>query len=134
MGVADDFATRMVNFGNIGVLTPVPTIFIGTMPAMPDQCTGIRVTGGMEGVYAMGRTLGALVTQHAVQVLARALTFSAAETLAWRVYAALDNWEGTLNGNVYLRIVARHPPYSVGQDEQQRTVFTCNYVAQRRDR
>lgn len=133
--LVDDVASRLVAFGGVGVTEGLtPTIFEGQMPSSPDRCTAIKSTPGMGGVYTMGRGLNALIEQHAFQVLTRDVRFGDAEGLARRVYAGLDGYEGTLNGTVYLRIVARHPPYPLGRDEQKRTVFTCNYIAQLRRR
>lgn len=135
MGVLDDLSARLVAYGGIGTTaSPSPTIFAGQLPAGPDQCVALKSRFSSGDVYTMGRGSAPVVSEHAVQTIIRATTFSAAEALAWRVYAALNNWEGTLNGHDYLHIIARHVPVETGQDENKRTLFTCNYVVRRRDR
>lgn len=132
--VLDDLAGRLVSYGSIGTTTaPSPTIFIGQAPVLPDTCVWVKSSGGGGGIYTMGGQT-ALVTEHGVQVIARSTTYSAAETLAWRVYAALDNYVGTLNGTVYLHIIARHTPREIGVDENMRTMFVTGFNVQRKGR
>jgi len=112
----------------LGVLPGVTaTIQGGTMNNTPDRLVGLYDATGFEPERVMGRIAAEKIN---LQVLARDVKYSDAETLAQQCFNILDQFVGTLmpTGKQYKAILARTSPFSIGKDENNRTTFSCNYV------
>ena len=68
-----------------------------------------------------------------VQVLTRALSYTAAKANAWAIFNLLDKSEDpediiNLTSSRIAVISAIHQPYKLEEDNKKRTVFVCNYT------
>lgn len=132
MDTLDDLAARLVAYGGCGTTAaPNPSIFTGRFPSEPATAIQLRGHLGMGGVRAMGKGTHPVMSPESVQAIIRAEKKADAYDLALRVYDALDGWEGTVNGSTYLWVEARHRPYYLGPDENNRAQYTVNFVAHR---
>ena len=126
MALLEDIRTRLVT-ASVGVAGT--TLFIGRgLPDTPDACVSVQQYAGDAPVDTMGASLDAPKIQRPrVQVVARATTFSAAETKAKAAYAALHNFVGTLNGTRYLRIAALQDVFLMRRDKSNRIICGVNF-------
>ena len=99
-------------------------------PGDPDEVLIVR-DGPAGSPRDLDHRSRAALERHAVQVLARARTPSAAVTLAWRAYYALPARRLTTSGGVIDWLVANHTPYHVGYDQNDRALVSINFTLQR---
>lgn len=126
MALLEDIRTRLVAAG-VGVAGT--TLFIGRgLPDTPDACVALQQYAGDAPIDTLGQAVGtAAIQRPRVQVTARALTVSAAETKAKACFAALHNYQGTLNGTRYLRIQALQDVFLMRLDKNNRVVYGANF-------
>lgn len=126
MALLEDMRTRLVT---AGVGTAGTDLFIGRgLPDTPDACVAVECYGGEQPIDTFGQAVGtAAIQRPRIQVAARAKTFTAAETKAKAAYAALHNFNGTLNGTRYLRIAALQDVFKMRVDKNNRIVCGANF-------
>lgn len=107
----------------------------GRMPGNPSFAIALYQQTGFEPIRAMGTRR---IQELALQVLVRDAVSSVAHDHAFAIYAALDVEfnlmtlvQRQLNGVQYYSILARHAPFGIGQDENQRFRWSCNYIVRR---
>ena len=126
MSVLDDLVARLVGQG-VGTLGT--NLFVSSKAPIPTGA-GPYLSLNEVGGVAPTRTQNAstIATQRpTVQVLTRALTTSAARTMAWNAYQALDGvFNTTLSGTFYLRIVAKQEITDMGLDGSGRIQLVFN--------
>jgi len=79
--------------------------------------------------YTMGASLSAPGSElQDVQVMARSPSMATARTRANAYHVLLDNLQDTtINGRVYFHVTSDGPPFSLGQDQNQRWRYVANY-------
>ena len=100
------------------LLTTVSNVYIGSMPATPDQCVCIYNTGG----YSRDLS-GTQVEEPTFQVKVRAATYTAGETLCNTVMDLLHGKSTTK----LLMIQSQSAILDIGRDENNRPEFTMNF-------
>jgi hypothetical protein len=127
----DDLATKLVAAG-VGVLGT--SLFLSSkaiIPAGAGPYLTLTETGG-SGPTRIQNQSSAATERPTAQVAVRASTYAVARAKAKAAHTALDGiWNTTINGTVYLRIVARQEPTDIGQDEAGRVVVVFNLEAEK---
>lgn len=98
-----------------------------TMGASPDTAVGLYQSSGFDPDRAMGRIALEVVN---LQVIDRAKLALDAYNLAMSLFSYLDQLKVTYNGYHYT-ILARHMPHTIGEDENRRHRWSCNYKVSR---
>jgi hypothetical protein len=127
VALLDDLVTELQT---AGVGTSGTTIFAGTIPATPDACVALLHYASESPDRLMGATgvRATSVERPRVQVVARAMTYQAAESKARQALTALD-WLGpkTIGGTRYFHVMAlQRPPFFLRRDENDRTLMAFN--------
>ena len=121
-------ASLGLTVGSTGNLINVPFSDVS-----PQAVVCIIQYSGRPAVRAFGASIGAPVCEvHRFQITARdiANNFSTAQALIESIHAALDHLgESTLSGTRYLNVTAVAPPFYLGQDDDDRHRFVCNFEA-----
>jgi hypothetical protein len=107
-----------------------PTLVEGPMPESPDGMTAVtHYMSRTSDDRVMSASLSAPGSElEDVQVMSRSTSMATARARANAFYALLDNLQNqTINGRVYFWIVSDGPPFSLGQDVNQRWRFAANY-------
>lgn len=130
----EDMADYLVSVG-LGIKYPNPgaNLFGNNMPASPDDIAAVFEQPGTEPDFAMGRIVADTMN---LQVLVRDTNGVEARTRAFAIRDALFNLGllppagRTINGRLYFCAIPKHPPFSIGQDENRRHRWSCNYKVQ----
>ena len=129
MSVLTDIGTYL-NAASISTqdLTLGTNLFLGRLPETPDTCVGVIQTAGVAPTDTFGTSFPPLETQ-GLQTLVRATTYATAEALAVDVMKSLASVDNqTLTSTLYLKIEAQQSPFALERDEQERVIFSCNYM------
>ena len=115
-----------------GVGTLGTDLFLGNMPASPDNAVAVYETGGRGTVHAMNPSAGlAKIAYPHVQVVVRGGTnsYETARAVAQKAFLLLDGLPTrTINATSYLWGVAiQGEPFLMGRDEQHRPIIAANY-------
>ena len=104
-------------------------LYQGYLPATPNRAVALYETGGMAPVHTHSTGPGTAVVEYPrVQVAVRSSAYSTGRLTIQRIYAVLDGFRTrSLNGTVYHWAAAIQPPFLLERDENQRTVFACNF-------
>lgn len=121
----DDIRQHLVSGGVSSAL-----IFKGALPDTPDRCVGIIEAPGSPPDWTMTRTAPNFERAQ-VQVLTRDAKgeYEAARALAdgvFRIMAAVQ--QTTINAVRYLKMEAVQSPFSIGPDDNERPMLSCNYM------
>ena len=109
-------------------LTLGTNLFLGRLPDSPDTCVGLIQTGGTAPTDTFGTSYPPLENQ-GLQTLVRAASYATGEALAVDVFKSLQSVENqTLTSTLYLKIEANQSPFALERDEQERVIFSCNYM------
>jgi hypothetical protein len=100
----------------------------GTMSDPADTLIGLYGTTGFEPENAMGRLV---MEVHNLQTLVRAPKSVNAEALAFQAFEILHGYVGTISGVQYFGIMGRSVPFEIGQDENKRYQFSCNFIVRK---
>jgi hypothetical protein len=108
-----------------GVVPAGTSVFINRVPDSPDQVVMASIAHGGKGFLSDGA-----FQEVVVHTRSRALTDAGAEQLALTVDAALMNTNPLQIGASYVRDAypAGGPPVYFERDQQNRTVYFCDYV------
>ena len=101
------------------------TIYLGFRPAQPDTCITLYQTSGLPpDAKHQYNSIG-------LQVSTRAKHYTTAYNLAYAVFNKLQSLSTqTVSGTYIVDIQADQDPYSLGQDEINRFLFTQNFIIQ----
>lgn len=125
MSMLQDISTFLTALGTVGSESAnPPSIIQGFLPEGPDQLLALFALPGRKPERTMG---GRSVEQPQLNIIARAETYTDAETLINRVFNALDGYSGEINGTRYLFIEALHQPWDIGEDESDRNQFSVAF-------
>ena len=123
MGVAEDMRDLLVT-GNLSA-----TVHLGELLAAPSKAAVITPTPGLPSIRSYA---GAVLEQVSVQVRCRASDYPTAENLMASAHGKLNGIKDKdLGGRRYHWIVETQTPFYLGQDENERAVFACNFDALR---
>lgn len=110
-----------------GIGTLGTDIFLGTLPAEPDNCVALRDYGGLAPEHDLG-------TDHLryefprVQVLVRNTDYVTGHMKAFDIVGDFEAiQDSTLSGVRYRCVDSLQSPFCLKQDENRRWVFACNY-------
>jgi hypothetical protein len=110
-------------------------MFGGRMPARPDFMIGLYEHTGFEPIRAMGSRR---IDQIVLQVIVRDVSPTVARARLYDIVQLLDvefnlqpEAARVINGVQYYSILARHSPSSLGQDENSRFKWSCNFLVTR---
>lgn len=125
--VLDDLGTFLQT---AGVGTLATDLFLGIMPGEPDTCVALIESPGDDPVSVMTRTASKPpVERPSISILCRGAKddHNAPRVEAESIYAVIHNVvDNTLSGTRYLSIEARQPPFSIGRDENGRSLIGFN--------
>ena len=121
--------------GGIGTLGT--DLFLGLMPASPDNATCVYETGGRSPAHAMNGSAGqASVTYPHIQVVVRGGmdSYQVARALAQKAFLLLDGLpHRTIGTTCYLWSESlQGEPFLLGRDEQNRPLIACNFEVVKR--
>jgi len=106
-------------------------LFKGSMPDTPDVCTSVNDYGGAAPNHAFG-VPGLFDEMPGIQVLARALTRTAAAARIDLVYKGLPKIQGiTLSGTLYRIVNAVQTPFKREVDSKNRVIYAVNFLAEK---
>ena len=101
----------------------------------PDASVCIIEYASVESIRCMGASVSAPVAEvRRFQVVVRDVldNFATAQSLAQSICNLLDHlgtWTGATSGARYLNITALQMPFYIGEDDNHRHQFSCNYEA-----
>lgn len=128
--IADDVITYLQahSVGTVAV-----DLFAGRMPDQPDACLVVYERGGLDPLMVMGSdTIN--VERPGFQVCVRDSSYASGEAKAYQAFALLEGLTevqlvpGTPGGAVYKLIHATQSPFHTGLDDNQRHLFSQNYL------
>jgi hypothetical protein len=125
MSVALDIATVL---DSAMALTVGTNLFYGRrLSDTPDTQVAVQVYGGLAPARTMTATVGSVIAERPrCQVVSRAADYATAETNAQLAWDALQNYKGTVNGNVYLDMTCLQSPFWMGTDGMNRCLMGFN--------
>ena len=103
-------------------------MFGNNMPSTPANLIGIYESTGFEPVRAMTANKMEVLN---LQILVRNTSSIAGQNKAKAVLALLDRFKGMIGAVEYYSILARHSPFPIGADENERERWSCNYIVHR---
>jgi hypothetical protein len=109
-------------------------IWGGNMPSRPDFMIGVFEQPGPTSDWAMGRRV---IDEMTLQVLVRDVSTATARDRAFAIFSLFSSFnflplaQRVLNGVQYHTIMPKHPPYPLGQDENNRFRWSCHYAVKR---
>ncbi len=123
MSLADDLADLLTSGGLSS------TVHVGELLPRPNAAVVVVQTLGEPTLRSFD---GAVAERVRVQLLARSVGYPAAESLMSSAHGKLDGAKDrVLNGRRYYWIEAVQPPFYLGQDEEERSLFAANYTVVR---
>lgn len=109
-----------------GIGTQATNLFIGGLPASPDNCVSIDQSGGLEAERELP------IEQPTVQVFVRNSDYTTGLAKIKAIYDLLHQANDTVvlkGGGVDLMTAfAMQEPYHMGVDGNARHLFVCNFV------
>ncbi|MHC5112316.1 MAG: minor capsid protein [Planctomycetota bacterium] len=101
-------------------------------PPAPDTLVGLFETAGTSPVHVFTTSSQTRnYEQTGLQVLVRSSSYQTARNLAETAYTLLDGLAGTnlptATGPSYLSVAAIQNPFSIGRDDNERYVMSCNF-------
>lgn len=121
----DDLKTRCLTLSGIVFGT---NLFVSMQATIPKSDTGtiqIVETSGTGSEHTHNRTTGPTFVHPTAQILVRATTWTAARTLAERVFGVMTVRNATINSKWYRELEPLQPPFDAGTeaDGQARVIF-----------
>lgn len=110
-----------------GIATKGTDMWSNTMAGTPDNAVGLYQSSSFEPERAMGRVALEVLN---LQVLVRATTPTLAFNRSMSIFNVLDRYVAIRGGYRYT-ILARHHPHTIGEDENKRARWSCNYKVNR---
>lgn len=109
------------------------TLFIGTMPDLPDACAALYEYGGGSPSKAFGFP-GLRYEMPGVQIITRGIAwdYTGPRDQIEVAFKKLPTIQGaTLSGTRYLMLRPQHSPYMLERDAKNRLRFTCSFLAEK---
>lgn len=125
MAMANEDIGNIIQEG--GVATKGTDMWSNTMVGTPSDAVGLYQSSSFEPERAMGRVALEMLN---LQVIVRAVNPSNAYTRSMAIFNLLDRYKATRGGFFYT-ILARHHPHTIGEDENKRSRWSCNYKVMR---
>ena len=101
------------------------------LDTQPDTVTVLYESAGPASQFAFSTSSTAVdevFRYPQLQVLSRAVSYTVARANAETIYQALNGRSNsTVNGTVYDKVQAVQTPFSVGRDDSDRYLVSCNY-------
>jgi hypothetical protein len=127
MALLENVGTYLAS--EIGSLTLGTNLFLGRLPDAPDTCVALFEYGGEAPRSLMGGSSTPALEQPRVQVLTRAVAYSAARTLAGQIWTALEEiLDENLSGVRYHRVAAVQSVFALERDSQDRIILAQNFA------
>lgn len=120
---------KLLEFGGFGTTaSPAPTIFSNNMPQLPHELIAVNASPGLESEDTFGGTVQEVEN---ITVLVRRDDSNSAAVDAKAVRVFLHRKKGTFVGVPYISIWARSMPFPIGRDENNRWLWSCNYIVRK---
>ena len=118
MGLADDITDLLVTGGLSS------TVHVGELLERPTKAVAVTPYAGLQTLRSFN---GAVLEQVRIQVRARASDYPTVEDLMSSAHGKLDGAKDkTINGRLYYWMEALQPPFYIGRDEEERSIFAFN--------
>ena len=130
----EDFADYLVANGLAIKSGANQSVWGQNMPSRPDFMIGVYEQSSTDPDWTMGRRVWDNLI---IQTIVRDATQTTAHTRVWAIYNLMSAFNflpvagRTINGTVYGSILARHAPFPLGMDENNRFRWTCSYNVRR---
>lgn len=127
---AEDIATLLQtnSFGTLGT-----DLFVNGSPDPPDNSVEVNDSGGVYPVDAMGSSSSKpMFERPGIQVKVRNNSNSTAAEKIYDIFVLLHGYAGTIGDMEYLFIEASQSPFKLFKDENERSVYVCNFLLNRR--
>lgn len=140
MALIEEVANYIVAQSTVFAIAP------GTSTAVPlwlgrigensaDTSVGIYETGGAAPVYTYN---GISHERPGLQIISRSTSYTTAKnnaSLIWTVLAGVANDQITKSGSTlttnYITITPNQSPFEIGEDDERRQLFSCNYFLEK---
>ena len=110
-------------------LTLGTNLFLGRLPDSPDTCVGIYETGGNAPTDVFGGNTAPPIENAGLMCHTRASSYSDCQSLAVDIMKTLTKViNEALTGTTYYKIEANQSPFGLERDEQERMIFSCNFM------
>jgi hypothetical protein len=109
------------------------SLFIGTMPDLPDACAALYEYGGAPPTKGFG-VPGLKYEMPGVQIVTRgaAWDYTGPRDQIEIAFKKLPTIQAmTLSGTKYLMLRPQHSPYLLERDAKNRVKFTCSFLAEK---
>ena len=129
MGMLDDVGTFMAANVTAATLTLGTNLFLGRLPESPDTCVAIYETAGTAPDDVFGADSAPPIENAGLMCHTRATSYSTCQTLAVDIMKTLSKViNETLTSTAYYKIEATQSPFALMRDEQERMLFSCNFM------
>ena len=129
MGMLDDVGTFMAANVTDTTLTLGTNLFLGRLPDDPNTCVAIYETAGTAPDDVFGADTAPPIENAGLNCHTRAAAYSDCQSLAVDVMKTLSKViNETLTSTAYYKIEATQSPFALMRDEQERMLFSCNFM------
>ena len=129
MGMLDDVGTFMAANVTAATLTLGTNLFLGRLPESPDTCVAIYETAGTAPDDVFGADSAPPIENAGLMCHTRATSYSTCQSLAVDIMKTLSKViNETLTSTAYYKIEATQSPFALMRDEQERMLFSCNFM------
>lgn len=126
--ILDEIGTYLAANISGTTLTLGSNLFLGRLPDAPDTAVAIYESGGTLPDHTMGGASIPVVERARIQVVSRAVGYSAARAVAENVWTALEGIaDESLSGKRYLRVTALQSPFPLERDTSERVIVAQNF-------
>ena len=130
MALLGDVGTFLAANVTDTTLTLGTNLFLGRMPDSPDTCVAIYETGGNAPTDVFGGNTAPPIENAGLMCHTRASSYSDCQSLAVDIMKTLTKViNETLTGTTYYKIEANQSPFGLERDEEERMIFSCNFMA-----
>lgn len=129
MALLGDVGTYLAANVTDTTLTLGTNLFLGRLPDSPDTCVGIYETGGNAPTDVFGGNTAPPIENAGLMCHTRASSYSDCQSLAVDIMKTLTKViNEALTGTTYYKIEANQSPFGLERDEQERMIFSCNFM------
>lgn len=129
MALLGDVGTYLAANVTDTTLTLGTNLFLGRMPDSPATCVAIYETGGNAPINVFGGNTSPPIENAGLMCHTRASSYSDCQSLAVDIMKTLTKViNETLTSTTYYKIEANQSPFGLERDEEERMIFSCNFM------